>query len=354
MGSGILPSSCGREYPGLSSSKYLITPQTPAKPAGSLGLDAAGQPTRQFIKEICRVGTFTVDGRKATITADDLDRYVSAFARMKSAGCKVPVPSGHTFSADKNRGWVQDIYREGDVLVGRLELVGEDAIAMAGRNDVSVYIESDFKDGDGTAYGEAITHVALTPHPVVNKLGPFVKLAASRAGEAEREVEVLTLEKRMNWSNIAKAFGFADGELTDETAEAKLVERAGKLKPADDKAMSRDKPDPQVLSLSARVRKGEIARLKEAGKINGPTADKLAETFIGSGNVALSRDLSLTPETPDAVFDAVCDILATNKTVPLNETNTLKLSRQTPDDAPAAFDPKCMNEMLAMTGAATK
>lgn len=109
-----------------------------------------------------------------------LDHWAMIFSQMKVNGVKVPVPSGHTNDSEKNRGWVEDIFRDGDSLFGIVALVG-DGIRLAGTNDVSIYSQSEYTDGNGNRYQWPILHVALCTDPVVPGLRGFEALAASIA-----------------------------------------------------------------------------------------------------------------------------------------------------------------------------
>lgn len=142
---------------------------------------ATGQPVQRFVKAVIRTGVYIhpTQGWKLEVTPERIDGWVAAFGKMRANGVRVEVPVDHSFKADDNRGFVVDAYREGDRLMMVHELIGQDAIALAGRADVSVWIEPNFKDGKGVQYGEAIIHSSLVQKPVVPGLGAFVPMAAS-------------------------------------------------------------------------------------------------------------------------------------------------------------------------------
>lgn len=318
--------------------------------------NAAGQPVQRFVKELTRAGHYEVRGETVDIDGDMLDTFVLSFEKMKAKGVKVPVPSGHTIDPDKNRGWVHDMYRMGDVLMGVLELVGEDGIAMAGTNDVSIYAEPGFKDGTGEEYPWAVTHVALTPVPVVNGLEGFVSLSRAKGKPIKAPVFKLAQESTMiTWPQVADALGMEGAEdLTDENAIEKLKAYAEKLKatPADKPpADAAAPPSPQVMSLARKARKGDIDRLVNAGKINPPVAAELSAIFVSDG--ALSLDMSDKGEG-DARFDKLIAALDKINPVELGERvrqNAVALSRSAPGSGndPAAYDPEVTKSMLALS-----
>jgi len=142
-------------------------------------------PRQRFRKEVVRIGKYVKDatGQAFNITRDVLQNWVFQFQRMRKNGVKVPIPSTHEGASDpdKIRGVVEDLFIDGDSLVMTCELVGEDGIAAAARNDVSLGSPPDFTDGHGNQYPQPILHVALCPDPVIPGLGDFIPIAASRS-----------------------------------------------------------------------------------------------------------------------------------------------------------------------------
>lgn len=321
---------------------------------GEQTTNSAGQPVQRFTKTIIRDGTYRHPSKGWTlrVTPERREAWVKAFTAMRENGTRVAVPDLHRFDAASNRGWVVDMRTVDDAIEATIELIGEDSIAAAGRNDVSVFIEPDVADGSHT-YGEAISHVALTPAPVIPNLGDF-RVAAARHGL--REAEPLCYASSLtdhpegdramadhvdriadilgddgvtadNWEErLQKAIkgrgGGSDGDRTasgptvaDVVAgrvapSAELVEAVGKV--ADDKRQAAAKVDPDAIEDAAEATADRLAGLRDSGKIPPAVHDKLAASLVGekgSRNAfALSRRLSGDNDTP-ALARRVVDAL---------------------------------------------
>lgn len=329
----------------------------PGTPAGAQTTNSAGQPTRRFVKELARVGRYVKNGDTFDLTGEMLDTCVASFGRMKTAGVKVPVPAGHSEKPEDNRGWTEEMYREGDSLMGVVEAVGADAILMASRNDCSVQIKRDFVDGKGNRYPLAIDHVAMTPVPVIPGMGDFVTIAASRDGADPVKVPLYRLareNKQMDLGKIALAMGCPAADLTAENATDKITAHFDKLK-ADAKALSREAPPvhPQIVTLSAENRQSKIDRLLHAGNITKATADDLGAAFIGQDHATIKLDMTEGGQG-NGLFDKVVAALSKNSAIELGERvkngKVLALSRTVPDaGSTPESQQKVTNEMLAMT-----
>jgi len=189
--------------------------------APALKLAAGGDGSSQrFRKELIRVGHYIKahDNLDFEVTREALDHWVLSFNKMREAGVRVPVPVGHTENPEANRGWVHEMTREGDSLYGVIELVGTDAIAMAGRTDVSIYSPSLYVDGQGNQYVRPITHVALCTDPVVPGLDGFQAIAASLASIDPRK---LTIFQRK------EPIAMADPNMTTTAAPATTAAEPG-------------------------------------------------------------------------------------------------------------------------------
>src|SRR5438309_1761151 len=128
-----------------------------------------GQPAAYFWADAIRVGRYVHPAGHFELSVDEqrLDAWAANFRRMRDAGVDVPVPVDHSTSARDNLGYVVDAKRDGDRLCLLHQLIGDDAIALAARNKVSLAIDPQFHDGHGTPYGDCIVHSSLTPIPVV-------------------------------------------------------------------------------------------------------------------------------------------------------------------------------------------
>lgn len=331
-----------------------------------------GQPVQRFRKELIRTGNFRhpTEGFHFTVTTSDLDNWALQFGRMDSAGVKIPVPTNHTTDPEKNRGWLRGAFREGNSLIGIIDLVGADAIAMAGRSDVSLYSPPEFVDGKNNVYKWPITHVALCTDPVVPGLTGFIPLAAS-LGSTPVNVPVFTDHKEapsmaLNLETLQKALGI-ESALTDDNAEAAIVAlftgltktlkdsvdavetltaqlvEAKATKPAGEPAgepaiAAAREVNPELLRLSRENHDLRLNQLVEGGRITPAVRTKLQAAFIGKDGAALK--LSLSTGTNEQ-FGKVLDALADNDPVVLREQTgrqTLELSRNTDSKSPLVAD----------------
>lgn len=279
-----------------------------------------GVPRRKFRKDLIKTGTYVKDseGIEFQITSDTLRHWVQQFSQMKANGVKVPIPSGHKNAgdADKNRGYVEDIFIVGDMLVMSCEMIGKEGIEAAAKSDVSIYSPEDLKDGHGTVYERPIEHVALCTDPVVPGLGEFIPLAASQSAKG----------KAMDLKKIKEVFNIEE-DLTPENVEAlvlskhadtvKTLEELGaKLKVLEVSLEKKDgpKPDPQLVSLSSDNRKMKLEGLVAAGRITPAVLAKLSKLYVDHIPVALSLSNGTANQ-----FDLVFEALKENDPVVLKE-----------------------------------
>lgn len=180
-----------------------------------------GVPHQRFRKPVMKVGKFVKDseGLEFEVTSDTLTNWALQFGRMKSNGVKVPIPNMHAGDgdADQNRGYVDELFVDGDQLVMLCDMIGEDAITAAARSDVSIKSPPHLVDGDGCEYIRPIVHVALCTDPVITGLGDFVPIAASRKKSAKENSD-------MEWIDVQKALG-SEKTITDENASELICSR---------------------------------------------------------------------------------------------------------------------------------
>jgi len=344
--------------------------------AGGITADDKGVKTQRFVKDLITAGTWYKGNQAHDVPVERLNHWADTFAAMSKAGVKVPLPLGHTNDADKNRGYVADMFVRDNAdgkptLYMAADLIGEDAIALANRVEVSINAEPELKAGDGKTFSDCLTHVALVTDPVVNGQGPFVKLAASRGGgTVEVPVFRMSQESNMDWKALATALGLDPTVLDDktwfaaclaaaqadatETPEPAMAAARAELKTATDalaaarseiaalKAGKAPEVDPDVLDDAADTTASKIdLRLSRIGKA---ACDKLKTMLCGTPDarpsLALSRKAAKAAGLPDTLANQVLDVIDAitpcPKTGPQSGPQTF--SRQVPGEGPARED----------------
>ncbi len=299
--------------------------------------DSTGSVTsKSFKKELIKTGEYykSVSEIFFAVTQEVLEHWVSAFRLFKVRGIKVPIPSSH-WDLDNNNGYVRDMYIEGEGLFALIELFGTEAEIdkIVSTQDVSIYAPSDWTDGEMNEYIYPITHVALTPFPVIPGLKDFEAVAASLLEPKEK--------KKMDWSKVKKALGI-DEAMTDENAETLMlsaidvmgkdnIELSTKVKTLEaSETTLKDKvgtlelsnasetPNPILVKLSAKNAGLELGQLVTKGRITPKVCERLKEGFIGAENASMALMLS---SGGTVVMDMVIAALAENDPVVLGESS---------------------------------
>ena len=215
-----------------SVDNYLLMPgQTSEALALSDQTTADGKPIKRFRKEIIREGDFqkAADNLAFTVTKDSLDHWVNTFGEMQKNKVDVYFPAGHTNRPEANRGYwrkleVAPSTKNPAILAlwGEVDAIGEDAIGLIGRTDVSLYSPRELVDGEGHKYRRPIVHIAACVDPVIPGLGEWQSVAASlEAGDAEAGAPPVTV--LIPWAPTADDAGnvtmIADGLKPDEGSE---------------------------------------------------------------------------------------------------------------------------------------
>ena len=169
----------------IANPVILATPAKKAQAAGAVRMEG-GQPSRRFVKELVRAGRYVkdVDGQIFNITPGMIDQLALSTTAYLAAGNKIPMPATPDHSdqdPEANRGWVREVYRDGNSLFGVCDLVGDDGIKLAGTCDVSIFSPPEFIDGTGNRYQWPILHVALCTNPIVPGLDGFVPIKTSQS-----------------------------------------------------------------------------------------------------------------------------------------------------------------------------
>lgn len=310
-----------------------------ATPISGERTDAAGTKVRSFTKAILRAGAKVrnTKGEQVVISSELLDAISASYAAMTKAGIKVPIQAGHNTDADKTRGFVTGLFRNGDALYMSCDLIGADGIALASRSDVSVYVEPSH-ERDGTVYPNALTHVACTPVPQVTGLGEFTPLAASLAASVFSTAP--EKDDPAMWKILAAILALDVSKLDDTTGPAAVEAKVRELHTnaaAIAASLTAEKKKVETLELSvgtltAQVNKGapqidagildEYANLHEAKLttlvekriITPAQKDKLAKLFCGEKGkrpaLCLSKTAAEHAGLTDAVAASVISILS--------------------------------------------
>lgn len=225
-------------------------------------------PRQKFLKEAISTGTWTHPSKKWTkeVTTILLDSWVNTFNKMKSNGIKVPFVKDHTVKADTTLGYIDSIFRQGERLLFTTVVKGKENIEKVQIvDDVSICVE-DFIDGKGNKYGEAITHIGLTPEPVVSGQSKVIPIAASQ-GESKQELLVFSrvpvnkevkMLKPEDLKKLQEAMG-VEAELTEDNLVTTVVEKFSKS-------------DSQLALLKEELEKAN-AKIEEFSKSSSASLD---------------------------------------------------------------------------------
>lgn len=281
-------------------------------PAG-VTLNELGQPVLRVRKDLLAVGTYRPPDRAWTLAVDRdrLQKLARRFGEMKAGGVRVPVISvdargNHNWKPENARGYLVELEAQEDRLIGTLELIGDEAVRLPGRSEVSVGIHPDFRDGLGREFGEVIDHVAICLNPVVPDQRSW-RIAASRTGEpASRD-------------DLALNAGPAD------EPERRELPVPG---PEPVRTLSRETRGALVEALEVR-----LARLVESGRITPAVRRRLREAMTLDDALLLSRGGGSGLSATQAGM--ILDALAENRPVPLGEATrgqAVALQRVTPGE----------------------
>ncbi len=267
-----------------------------------------GVQVRRYRKNVLRTGDFVkaADGLRFQITDADLIHFRDTFLAMQAAGVKVPVPLGHSFEPDRNKGYLVDLFARPGVLEGVIDLYGPDGDVLAATNDVSIYAPAEFTDGSGKTYRRPIVHVALTPYPVVTNLGAFQAISASLVEHKEPQMDLkkvkdsLGIKEDLTDANaadlICAAFGGIRQELDGLKAAAKKAADDEKAKAAaaaaDGAPNVTDERQKAILAshvnLLCKNRRMQLDGLVAKGKITPAVRDKMLAMYGDPSALSLS------------------------------------------------------------------
>lgn len=278
-------------------------------PVGSLTTNDEDKPTRRFRKDAVKVGTYShpTDGWTEKFNTGRMDRWCSTFKKMRDAGVDVEFFADHGTPGDrveKVRGYIEDMYRDGDDLMVVVEMTGDDGMKIAEScRNVSVELD-EFTDAKGNDYGEAIVAVVACEKPVVPGQRPFERIAASRTGsKPNRKIPILTLAadppEETDMTPLLEAIGKLVGadDITEDNAIEKMLAFGtshteqgtevttlkGQLADLETKAGKGKMPevDEDAIEDMAEAREAELDGLVTAGKITPAVRTKIAAALIG-------------------------------------------------------------------------
>jgi len=257
----------------LTKSAAIVTGKHAFILSGSERTTDAGEPIRRYRKDLIRVGDTVraVNGEEVTITRDDLEHWIEQFRLMQEAGVPVPAVKDHSSKIDDKLGDVVDLFIDGDTLYAAVDLIGEEAIKLAGKAHVSIFVPSTWRDSEGNEYDSPIAHVGLVATPQVTGQGRFTAIAASNH---HKRVPVYTTAK-----------------------------------PRKEKTMPDDFNN-RVLQLSAQNRTGRIDLAVQRGKITAAQGKELKQAWIGDEENEYAG-LMLTAQSTelDDLFTRTMDII---------------------------------------------
>lgn len=222
----------------------------------------------RFVKDLIRPGKYSHPAGKweETFTGERLSAIVAETQRAIANGVKPKVCADHRTTSDATLGQLADVFMLAGQVFGVAD-VGEDGQKqIANGNEVSVCVEKDWRDGHGNRYPEIITHVALTPDPIVTPQDPFVALS----GDGETRAHGVLFSRALGETDDT-----GDGTMTIEELAAALGEALGVdgLKPEAAVAAVRERIAGHASALQA-------ARETAAGTPSLPTLDPEAEGLL--------------------------------------------------------------------------
>lgn len=267
-------------------------------------------PSEVFKKEIIYSHEgFEKGDTKFSVVSDVLDHWVTETTRYMENGNQVPIPLDHVDSAENNRGWVQKVYREGDSLYADMEFIGEDAILQAGRNQVSLQSPPTYTDGKGVKYTYPITHISLTPRPVIPGLKEFETIAASFVIPKEEP-------KKVEFQKLPGLLKLAEGqEITEDVILSYIADLQKKVvEPKKEFPVS-----PHIVKIMKENRTLKLSQLI-GNRISPPVAEAIEGKYISDETLTLS----LSQGTEDD-FDWWIDVLAKNEPVELKQKTGVQL-----------------------------
>jgi len=291
------------------------------------------QKLSNFKKSLIRPGTYIHPQDSWEMTVDDsrLQQFLSTFQEMKKNGVRVPVLTSHSFEPPTSEnciGYLEDMYLDDDGWLSAVHGLTGSGVEYAERvGQVSIGIEKDYRDGLGNKYGEAITHVALTPIPVVPGQGGFEKIAASRDFAVlalSQEINNREVTSMLNQNETKRLSQLLGQEVTSDDFITIIEEKLGVIEQAKELeekySMSLKKiedlekrtvanVDAEVLEDRAQLYSERINQLALSGKVPEDVAKSLAEVLCGTEENRCALSLNTNGGREKCFAKAVIELL---------------------------------------------
>ena len=230
-----------------------------------------------FLKEIVREGEWRHPwGMDVRFDSIDIAVIASETTRLLAQIMRVPVPDGHSSAASATRGWAYafwtDTVPEGGSsrLMALMQIQDEETQKRVGSGirDVSMMLESDYRDTAGNRYHHVVTHIALTPYPVIDTQTNFEPLELAVPGSPPGAPAFVQLSRGQETPSMLTptdktlaALGFDRGaKLTPEQVETKILELS---RQATEASTERNRLAAQVAEFSAREKARDVAELEQ-------------------------------------------------------------------------------------------
>jgi len=336
-------------------------------------------PSQLFKKDLIRTGKYTHPIHKwvLDVTPERIDRWIASFNKMKDNGVDIEMVVDHRRDAEGVRGYVKDIFREGNILYGMIDMIGKESIDLAKTvKNVSILVDEEYKDGKENKYGESIAHVSIVQQPVAAGQSEFevMQKAAGRndgnivnkypiyyfnKGDMNMDMldqikKALEIEGDIDEDNVIDVITEEFQKLSDEnnglsTEVTKLkgsIEKMKKTLEKEPEGKEKEvKIDPNLAEQMGKTAEQRVTNLVAAGKLTPAARDLVVKNFIGDKGNRNLKALSIGDEGFSSL-DSLIEVLETNDPVELGEkASTFAMSRQVPDEN-QEYDPAVTKEMV--------
>lgn len=299
--------------------------------------------------EIVRTGTFNAVTGRVTFTGKDLDDMVTSYEALKEK-LRVPVKLGHNKEQKLLQedglpaaGWVENLKRVGDRLVGDLMKVPEKIAELINQGAYRTRSLEAVKDGtfSGEKYPMVLTGLALlgADLPAVEGLddmvdlyeaskslagatgGALVVMLARTEENTDKEETGMNLGKLL--SSLKKHFGVALAEdMDDDDMDKRMAEGADKLKGKTKAESGEESTETETTTNTETAAEG--AENKELAQALARIATLEAEAAMNKAIALVDADIRAGKFLP-ATRDTLVKIATSS------EAEYIQMSKDTPD-----------------------